>query len=58
MHFRLNRHEDEITLESFLKAVGADEDYQQIRFMIKDGKVWVNGKRNMPGEDCSGRVTM
>lgn len=45
MHFRLNKHEDELTLEAFLKAVGADDDYQQIRFMIKDGKVWVNGEK-------------
>ena len=45
MRFRLNKHEDEITLEAFLKAVGANDDYQQIRFMIKDGKVWVNGDK-------------
>ncbi len=45
MRFRLNKHDDEITLESFLKAVAANDDYQQIRFMIKDGKVWVNGEK-------------
>jgi|GEM_PF-2065966 ribosome-associated protein YbcJ (S4-like RNA binding protein) len=45
MRFRLNKHDDEITLESFLKAVSAHEDYQQIRFMIKDGKIWVNGEK-------------
>lgn len=45
MKFRLNKHDDEITLEFFLKAVKADEDYQKIRFMIKDGKVWINGDK-------------
>ncbi len=45
MRFRLNKHDDEITLESFLKAVAAHDDYQQLRFMIKDGKVWVNGEK-------------
>ena len=45
MKFRLNKHDDEISLESFLKAVNAHEDYQQIRFMIKDGLVWVNGEK-------------
>jgi ribosome-associated protein YbcJ (S4-like RNA binding protein) len=45
MRFRLNKYDDVITLESFLKAVSAHEDYQQIRFMIKDGKIWVNGEK-------------
>jgi len=45
MKFRLNKHDDEIAVEAFLKAVKANEDYQQIRFMIKDGKVWVNGEK-------------
>jgi ribosome-associated protein YbcJ (S4-like RNA binding protein) len=45
MNFRLNKYDDEITLEAFLKAVAADDDYQQIRFMIKDGKIWVNGEK-------------
>jgi ribosome-associated protein YbcJ (S4-like RNA binding protein) len=45
MKFRLKKHDDAIVLESFLKAVGAHEDYQFIRFMIKDGKIYVNGEQ-------------
>lgn len=45
MKFRLKKHDDAIILESLLKAVGANDDYQQIRFMIKDGKVYVNGEQ-------------
>ena len=45
MKFRLNKDDDGIILESFLKAVAAHDDYQQIRFMIKDGKIWVNGEK-------------
>ncbi|MCB5229999.1 MAG: RNA-binding S4 domain-containing protein [Candidatus Cloacimonas sp.] len=44
MLFRLNYGTDCIELEAFLKAVGLDEDYQQIRFKIKDGLIRVNGR--------------
>jgi len=44
MLFRLNYNTDSILLEAFLKAVGVNDDYQQIRFMIKDGEVKVNGR--------------
>ena len=44
MKFRLKKAEDGIVLEMFLKAVKAEEDYQKIRFMIKDGHVTVNGE--------------
>ncbi len=43
MKFRLTKDEDSIVLELFLKAIKAGDDYQSIRFMIKDGKVKVNG---------------
>jgi len=45
MRFRLNKTDDAIELELFLKAVKADEDYQKIRFLIKDGLVSVNGEK-------------
>ncbi len=45
MKFRLKKFDDAIELELLLKAVKANEDFQQIRFMIKDGKVYVNGEK-------------
>lgn len=45
MKFRLKKTNDVIELEQLLKAVKADEDYQKIRFMIKDGLVYVNGEK-------------
>ncbi len=45
MKFRLKKTDDVIELEQLLKAVKADEDYQKIRFMIKDGLIYVNGEK-------------
>ena len=45
MKFRLTKAENGIVLELFLKAVQAGEEYQKIRYMIKDGEIYVNGEK-------------
>lgn len=45
MKFRLKKNDDAIELEQFLKAVNAEENYQKIRYMIKDGLISVNGEK-------------